>query len=169
MKKKIAVKSGKKLQKKLTFDIQKINSFILMKIQLTLVPFLFLFCFNPFLKAQKAVSDTLAYVKKFETNKEKYIGKPFSLLLKDMTQLQPKNAKSDINEDPSKPLESTMFTFSNKDISSGHEVTLIIKWKPDTIPNTPIEFFEQEHNYRFTVSERNFFEKKVVKDIVVYK
>ncbi|ALR31858.1 hypothetical protein ATE47_15650 [Chryseobacterium sp. IHB B 17019] len=169
MKKKIAAESGKKLQKNLLLIFRKLILLFLMKIQLILVPFLFLFCFNPFLKAQKAVSDTLVYVKKFETNKEKYIGKPFSLLLKDMTQLQPKNAKSDINEDPSKPLESTMFTFSNKDISSGHEVTLIIKWKPDTIPNTPIEFFEQEHNYRFTVSERNFFEKKVVKDIVVYK
>jgi len=140
-----------------------------MKIQLTILPFLFLFYFNPFLKAQKTVSDTLAYIKRFETNKEKYIGKPFSLLLKDMTQLQPKKAKSDINEDPNKPLQSTMFTFSNKDVSSGNQATLIITWRADNIPNTPIEFFEQEHNYRFTVSEKNFFEKKVVKDIVVYK
>ncbi|GAA5093122.1 hypothetical protein GCM10023210_23020 [Chryseobacterium ginsengisoli] len=119
--------------------------------------------------AQKNVSDTLAYIKKFETNKEKYIGRKFSLLLKDMTQLQPKKSKSDIKDDPNNPLPSTLFTFSDKDINSGNEVTLVVKWKTDSTPTTPIEFSEQEHNYRFTVSERNFFEKKIIKDIVVYK
>ncbi|SIQ67597.1 hypothetical protein SAMN05880574_12038 [Chryseobacterium sp. RU37D] len=139
-----------------------------MKIRFSLFLFILLIC-NQALKSQKTVSDTLAYVKKFEINKEKYIGKPFSLLLKDMTLLQPKNAKSDISEDPESPLQSTMFMFSDKNISSANGTFLIIKWKADAIPNTPIEFFEQEHNYRFTLSERNFFEKKVVKDIVVYK
>ncbi|WBV55521.1 hypothetical protein PFY10_14930 [Chryseobacterium daecheongense] len=121
------------------------------------------------LKAQKQVTDTLAYLKKFETNKEKYIGKPFSLLLKDLSQLQPKKAKSDINENPGSPLLNTTFRFSESDINSAQEPTIIIKWKPDNSPTTPIEFFEQEHNYRFTTSERNFFEKKIVKDIVVAK
>jgi hypothetical protein len=125
--------------------------------------------FNGFLKAQKAVSDTLAYAKKFETNKEKYIGRPFSLLLKDMTQLQFKKAKSDIKEDENNPLPSTLFRFSNKDLSIGNEVTFVIKWKPDPTPTTPIEFAEQEHNYGFTMGERNFFEKKIITDIVVYK
>lgn len=121
------------------------------------------------LKAQKQVTDTLAYLKKFETNKEKYIGKPFSLLLKDLSQLQPKKAKSDINENPGSPLLNTTFRFSESDINSAHAPTMIIKWKPDNSPTTQIEFFEQEHNYRFTISERNFFEKKIVKDIVVAK
>lgn len=128
-----------------------------------------LFCSGG-LKAQKTVSDTLAYIKKFETNKDKYIGKKFSLLLKDMTQLQPKKAKSEIKEDPNNPLPSTLFIFSDKDINSGNEATLVIKWKADnTTPTTPIEFAEQDHNYRFTVTERNLFEKKIIKDIVVYK
>lgn len=121
------------------------------------------------LHAQKAVSDTLAYAKKFETNKQKYIGKPFSLLLKDMTQLQFKKAKSDINEDKENALPSTIFRFSDKEVNSPNEVSFVIKWKADTAPVTPIEFFEQEHNYRFTLNERNFFEKKIIKDIVVYK
>lgn len=129
---------------------------------------LLLFCSGS-LMAQKTVSDTLAYIKKFETNKEKYIGRKFSLLLKDMTQLQPKKSKSDIKDDPNNSLPSTLFTFSDKDINSGNEVTLVVKWKADSTPTTPIEFSEQEHNYRFTVSERNFFEKKIIKDIVVYK
>lgn len=121
------------------------------------------------LHAQKAVSDTLGYAKKFETNKQKYIGKPFSLLLKDMTQLQFKKAKSDIKEDQENALPSTIFRFSDKEVNSPNEVSFVIKWKADTAPVTPIEFFEQEHNYRFTLNERNFFEKKIIKDIVVYK
>ena len=127
-----------------------------------------LFC-SMALHAQKTVSDTLAYAKKFETNKQKYIGKPFSLLLKDMTQLQFKKAKSDIKEDQENALPSTIFRFSDKEVNSPNEVSFVIKWKADTAPVTPIEFFEQEHNYRFTLNERNFFEKKIIKDIVVYK
>lgn len=140
-----------------------------MKIQINILLIGILFFLNGFLKAQKPVSDTLAYAKKFETNKEKYIGKPFSLLLKDMTQLQFKKTKSDIKSDQNNTLPSTLFRFSDKDINSGNEVTLVIRWKPENTPTTQIEFFQEEHNYGFTVSERNFFSKKVVKDIVVYK
>ena len=86
-----------------------------------------------------------------------------------MTQMQPKKAKSDLRDNPSNPLPSTLFRFSDKDINSANEVTLVITWKADDTPTTPIEFFEQEHNYRFTVNEKNFFEKKIVKDILVYK
>ncbi len=120
-------------------------------------------------KAQKTVSDTLAYAKKFEINKEKYIGKKFSLLLKDMTPLPFKKAKSDIREDRNNPLTGTVFKFSDKDIDAPGQVTVAIKWKPDDTPVTPLEFFEQEHNYGFTVSEKNFFDNRIIQDIVVYK
>jgi len=86
-----------------------------------------------------------------------------------MTQLQFKKAKSDIKEDQENTLPSTIFRFSDKEVNSPNEVSFIIKWKADNLPVTPIEFFEQEHNYRFTINERNFFEKKIIKDIVVYK
>ena len=140
-----------------------------MKILLNIFGVTFFLFLNTALNAQKTVYDTLAYAKKFETNKQKYIGKPFSLLLKDMTQLQFKKAKSDIKEDQENTLPSTIFRFSDKEINSPNEVSFIIKWKADNLPVTPIEFFEQEHNYRFTINERNFFEKKIIKDIVVYK
>lgn len=140
-----------------------------MKILLNIFGVTFFLFLNTALNAQKTVSDTLAYAKKFETNKQKYIGKPFSLLLKDMTQLQFKKAKSDIKEDQENTLPSTIFRFSDKEVNSPNEVSFIIKWKADNLPVTPIEFFEQEHNYRFTINERNFFEKKIIKDIVVYK
>lgn len=125
--------------------------------------------FSGLTQAQKTVGDTLAYAKKFETNKEKYIGKKFSLLLKDMTQLSFKKAKSDIKEDRNNPLPSTLFRFSDKDIDAPGQVTLVIRWKPDDTPTTPLEFFEQEHNYGFTINEKNFFENKIITDIVVYK
>lgn len=140
-----------------------------MKILLNIFGVTFFLFLNTALNAQKTVSDTLAYAKKFETNKQKYIGKPFSLLLKDMTQLQFKKAKSDIKEDQENTLPSTIFRLSDKEVNSPNEVSFIIKWKADNLPVTPIEFFEQEHNYRFTINERNFFEKKIIKDIVVYK
>lgn len=140
-----------------------------MKIQSIRLVLGFLLCLSGFLSAQKAITDTLSYAKKFELNKDKYIGKPFSRLLKDMEQMQPKMAKSAFNDNPNNPMSSTIFRFSEKDIAREKEVTLLIKWKADELPNTPIQFFEEEHNYRFTVSERNFFEKKVVKDIFVYK
>ncbi|POR26788.1 hypothetical protein BWK58_05170, partial [Flavobacterium columnare] len=38
----------------------------------------------------KAQLDTLQYLKKFEVEKAKYVNKPFSYLLGQMTQLQPK-------------------------------------------------------------------------------
>ena len=140
-----------------------------MKPTRTLLLIVFLILFSGLSQAQKAVSDTLAYAKKFETNKEKYIGKKFSLLLKDMTQLSFKKAKSDIKEDTNNPLPSTLFRFSDKDIDAPGQVTLVIRWKPDDTPTTPLEFFEQEHNYGFTINEKNFFENKIIQDIVVYK
>ncbi len=134
----------------------------------------FLLFLNIFVKSQessgkKMVTDTLAYAKKFETNKEKYIGKRFSLLLKDMIQMQFKKVKSEFREETNNPLPSTSFSFSDKDINSENNVIMIIKWKPDNTATTPLEFFEQEHNYRFTPNEKNFLEKKIVIDITVYK
>lgn len=145
-----------------------------MRIDIKLLLTVFLFFLNGFVKSQEVsarrnVTDTLAYAKKFEMNKEKYIGKPFSLLLKDMAQMHPKKAKSEFREDTNNPLPSTSFTFSDKDIDSGNDVTMFIRWKADDATTTPLEFFEQEHNYRFTPNEKNFLEKKIIRDITVYK
>lgn len=119
--------------------------------------------------AKKVVSDTLAYAKRFETNKDKYLGKPLSLLLKDMLQMPFKTAKSEFKEDRDYPLPSTSFTFSDKEPGSTGEVTVILKWKPDDSPTTPLEFAEQDHHYRFTVTERNFLEKRIITGINVYR
>ncbi|MEC3877224.1 hypothetical protein SOP96_16030 [Chryseobacterium sp. T9W2-O] len=140
------------------------------KLSLTIL-FILMNCFvkSQQISGKKAITDTLAYAKKFEMNKEKYIGKPFSLLLKDMVQMQPQKAKSEFREDMYNPLPSTSFSFSDKDINSVNNVMMIIKWKADDTATTPLEFFEEEHNYRFTPNEKNFLEKKIVMDITVYK
>jgi len=43
-------------------------------------------------KRSALVGDTLVYIKRFEINKANYINKPLSVLLNDMTQIQPKTA-----------------------------------------------------------------------------
>ena len=55
-----------------------------MKSTRTLLLIVFLTLFSGLSQAQKAVSDTLAYANKFETNNENYIGQHVSLLLQDM-------------------------------------------------------------------------------------
>ena len=119
------------------------------------------------LTAQKSVKDTAAYLKRFETNREKYIGKPFSLLLKDMALLQIRKAKSEISEDAANTLLTTRFLFSDQDTDASQQPALVIRWKADNAPVAPLEFMEQDHQYRFTVSERNFFERKIIRDVMV--
>lgn len=63
---------------------------------------------------QAQVSDTLAYIKSFEANKANYIGQPFSKLLNNMTQLQPKSIWSDINRINT---YNSMFKFNNMEDS----------------------------------------------------
>lgn len=108
---------------------------------------------------KRPVDDTLAYLKKFEMNKKLYIDKSFSLLLKDMTQLQPLKAFTT-------DARTTVFRFSNKNIDS-KETSLIIHWKQDMLVN-PIQYFEKQNNYEFTVNEKNFYDPKIVEDIMVY-
>jgi hypothetical protein len=43
-----------------------------------------------YLGAGSTSQDTLNYIKSFETNKAKYIGKPFSVILNDLGEMQPK-------------------------------------------------------------------------------
>lgn len=142
-----------------------------MKIQLKIFLFGLLFFLNGFAKAQensnKKAIDTLSYLRKFEMNKDKYIGKRFGLLIKDMVQMQPKMAKSTFNEDVNNPMTSTSFKFSEKDFDTGNDFTLIVKWRADDIPTGPIQFAEEGNNYRFTVGQKNMLEKKIIRDIAV--
>jgi len=130
-----------------------------------------LFFLNGFATAQersvKKTVDTLAYLRKFEMNKDKYIGKRFGLLIKDMVLMQPKMAKSTFNEDVNNPMTSTSFRFSEKDFDQDQEPILIIKWRTDDLPTGPIQFAEEGNNYHFTVGQKNMLEKKIIKDIAV--
>jgi hypothetical protein len=125
---------------------------------------LFIFCFNK-LSAQL---DTLNYLKQFEANKNQYIGKPFSVLLNSMTQIQPKTAWS-IPLGRKKTITSdTRFKFANKELSFNNTVTLLIDWNEE-IPRTQTRFYEQKNEFYFTNEEREFYGNKIIKDIKVYR
>ncbi|WP_100077349.1 hypothetical protein [Chryseobacterium camelliae] len=112
--------------------------------------------------------DTLNYLKQFEFNKANYIGQPFSKLLNEMTQIQPKTAwaasmgrKKTISAD-------TRFKFAEKELSFRRTVTLLIKWQ-DPIPRDQTQFYEQKNAFYFTNEEKTFYGSKIVKDIIVYR
>ncbi len=111
------------------------------------------------------VSDTLVYVKSFETNKAEYINQPLSKLLNNMTQLQPKSIWSD--ETLIKTYNS-MFKFNNmEDSFDVGTVNMVIFWQTP-IPATETEYYENKNHFYFTNDERNFYGNKIVKDIYVY-
>ncbi|WP_326981858.1 hypothetical protein VUJ46_16710 [Chryseobacterium sp. MYb264] len=142
-----------------------------MKVRFNIFIFGILFFLNGFVKAQKTSDkkavDTVSYLRKFEMNKDKYIGKRFGLLMKDMIQMQPKMAKSVFNEDVNNPMTSTAFRFSEKSFDDTHTPTLIVKWRTDDIPTGPIQFAEEGNNYRFSLGQKNMLEKKIIKDIAL--
>lgn len=114
---------------------------------------------------QAQVSDTLAYVKSFEANKANYIGQPFSKLLNDMTQLQPKSIWSDINRINT---YNSMFKFNDmEDSFDVGTVNMIIFWHMP-IPVSETEYYEKKNDFYFTTDERSFYGNKIVKDIYVY-
>ena len=104
--------------------------------------------------------DTLNYLKQFEANKIKYIGKPFSVLLNDMTQIQPKTywsfpsgMKKNISYD------TTFYFGDNK---------MIIVWQ-NPIPRDQTYYYEQKNKRLFTIEEKNFYGFKIIKNIIVYR
>ena len=73
--------------------------------------------------------DTISYIKQFEVNKVNYIGKPLSVLLNDMTKMQPKTVWFSSNINDKNNITASLFKFSTKEKSFKNAVTLLIKWK----------------------------------------
>ncbi|WP_419870360.1 hypothetical protein [Chryseobacterium sp. CT-SW4] len=122
------------------------------------------FCFN----CLYSQLDTLNYLKQFEANKANYIGQPFSQLLNDMTEIQPKTVwslpigtKKTISTD-------SRFKFTLKEYSFYKPITLLIVWAPE-IPRDQTEYYEKKNKFYFTNDEKNFYGSKIIKDIIVYR
>lgn len=124
--------------------------------------FIFSICFG-----QKI--DTLTYLKKFETNKAKYIGKPFSILVNDLGDIQPKTVWSSAGRYINF-ITASRFEFTKKDLNfSGRNIILSIQWQHKKISRESINYYGKKNNYHFTEEEKEFYSDKIINNIIVYK
>ncbi|MDY0929670.1 hypothetical protein [Chryseobacterium sp. CFBP8996] len=112
--------------------------------------------------------DTLNYLKQFEVNKANYIGQPFSKLLNEMTQIQPKTSWSRPKGNKKIITAYTDFNFCNKELSFHNTISLLIEWQNE-IPRDQTKYYEQKNGFYFTNDEKNFYGSKIVKDIKVFR
>ena len=131
------------------------------KISLTLV---FLVIANQ----ANAQLDTLQYLKRFELEKEKYINKPFSYLLGQMTEIQPKTAWYILQTNKKSKIRISGFNFCKKEYSFHNAIHLFITWETE-IPRTEIEYYGRKNGFYFTGEEREFYGGKIVKNIEVVR
>lgn len=109
--------------------------------------------------------DTINYLKQFEANKINYINHPFSKLLNDMTQIQPKTNWSIIGTGCTR---ITLFNFCEMDESFYDAITLSIEWQ-DCVSIPLVDYYENKNGFYFTNEERAFYGSKIVKNIRVYR
>ncbi len=129
-------------------------------IKILIIKILIILTIFPFSKTNAQVADTLAYVKTFEANKANYIGQPFSKLLNDMSQLQPKHLFTYYQD-------SSLMFCKEDDLFTAGTVNMVIFWQIP-IPSTDSEYYENKNNFLFTNDERNYYNNKIVKNIYVY-
>lgn len=110
--------------------------------------------------------DTLNYIKQFETNKINYINQPFTKLLNDMVQIQPKTVWPTIARKGF--IYRTRFKFCELKDSYYNVITLLIEWQ-EPVSSSQAKHYTDLHGYYFTNDERVFYGSKLVKNIWVYR
>jgi len=110
--------------------------------------------------------DRTEYLKTFEINKSKYIGKPFSVLLADIKLLQPKTCFSRSAFTNKYERIFTRFFFVEKSQIRQSSPVLSLDWQTP-IPIAETNLLEKKNNYSFTSDEKTFYESKIIKDIKV--
>ncbi|WP_344823284.1 hypothetical protein [Chryseobacterium ginsenosidimutans] len=132
---------------------------------------LFIILFTAFFscksKAQQPI-DTLNYVKQFEINKADYVNKPFSYLLNQMAQIQPKTVWSIPVKNKRNIVRSTGFLFCKMNQSFYNAINLYITWQ-DNIPYSQTQLLGEQNGYYFTNDEKLLYGNKIIKDIRVYR
>lgn len=116
----------------------------------------------------KAQLDTLNYLKQFEINKANYIGQPFSKLLQNMTQIQPKTVWNRPQRNNKTIILSTQFSFCEKKYSFYNAITLYITWQT-SIPTNQTNALSTQNHFYFTNDEKSFYGNRIIKDIRVYR
>ncbi|MDY0090831.1 MAG: hypothetical protein RBR78_10770 [Flavobacteriaceae bacterium] len=127
-----------------------------------------LFVIFTFTNTMNAQMDTLTYIKTFEINKANYIGQPLSVLLNDMTLIQPKTVWAVPITNKKTMIKESIFNFCEKDYSFKNAITLRITWQ-DYIPYSQVSVYENDNNFYFTNDERLFYGSKIIADIRVYR
>jgi hypothetical protein len=112
--------------------------------------------------------DTLNYLKQFEANKASYINQPLSVLLNDMTEIQPKTVWPALPGRKKTITPGTSFNFCNMELSFHNTITLLVEWQ-SPIPRDQTKYYEQKNGFYFTNEERVFYGNKIIKNIVVYR
>ncbi|MFC7349006.1 hypothetical protein ACFQO9_20015 [Chryseobacterium zhengzhouense] len=110
--------------------------------------------------------DTLNYIKQFETNKINYINQPFTKLLGDMVQIQPKTVWPTIGRKGF--IYRTRFKFCEMKDSYYNVITLLIEWQ-EPVSSSQAKHYTDLNGYYFTNDEKVFYGSKIVKNIWVYR
>ncbi|PUB34672.1 hypothetical protein C8J95_102338 [Elizabethkingia sp. YR214] len=116
----------------------------------------------------KAQMDTLSYLKQFEVNKAKYVGKPLSILLGDMTAIQPKLVFSHSAFTNKHYRIFSDFKFDTKNAYSINSISLLVYWQAP-IQTGEANQYRDRNKSLFTPDERSFYGNKIIKDIKVYR
>lgn len=106
--------------------------------------------------------DLMTYLKKYETNKEQYIGKPLSVLLADMGKVQPTTVYSS----GGRYLHWVAWSFFG--FSSDLNIRMTIAWSRKTVSREKANYYRMKNNKNFTKEEREFYSDKIIEDISVY-
>ncbi|WP_131726139.1 hypothetical protein [Chryseobacterium sp. Leaf405] len=116
----------------------------------------------------KAVLDTLQYIKTFEVNKKEYIGKPFSYMLGRMIKIRPQTVWIIPNSVDSMVVQKSLFRFYDMNYPIMNETKMMITWETGLLYKT-VNFNNRRNKFYFSESEKRFYGSKIVKNILVYR
>lgn len=105
--------------------------------------------------------NTYKHLKEIENNKEKYINKPFEILLNDLLIFP-----NEIGEYPIKKnkLKNSIIEFFDKE----DVVLLSVMWKGE-VSNEYANYLKKKNMYKFTEEEYFYYKKLIIENIKVYK
>ncbi|MEZ7506135.1 hypothetical protein [Flavobacterium sp. Arc2] len=126
-----------------------------------------LFFFSVQTKAQ-TVSVTLQYLKNnFELKKGDYIGKPFSVLLKDLNVKPTETFHVTPFRKKNSVIGTYLYYFKKVYNATSSRINLYLTWQ-EQIPKETVRFYEKKNNYLFTNEMETFYANKIIKNIEVY-
>ncbi len=123
---------------------------------------------KPIKSIKNSKMDTLKYLKSFEADKKKYIGKSFSYLLSKMDKMQPQTIWSVPGSRDSTVVTKSLFRFSDINYPIMNETKMLITWEAG-LPYKTVSFNNQRNKFYFSESERRYYGARIVKNILVYR